>query len=296
MTTLTSNDVQEPKRTEKRVDKIDAHHHLWRYTPREYGWIDDSMRALRRDFLPADLEKELKAMGIAGAVTVQARQTLEETDWLLSLAEASSFLRAVVGWAPIASSSFPAELERLRGNKKLKGLRHVIQDEADANFINRPDFNRGIAALKGTGLVYDILIFERQLPAALEFVDRHPNQVFVLDHMAKPRIREGVTEPWRNNLSELARRENVYCKLSGLVTEADWATWTENSLRVYVEVALAAFGPRRMMAGSDWPVCLVATAYGKWFTTVEHFVAKLSAVERERIFGGTAIEAYGLHD
>ena len=278
------------------AEKIDAHHHFWRYTPAEYGWIDDPMRALRRDFLPADLEKELRAADFAGAVTVQARQSLKETDWLLSLAEESPILRGVVGWAPIASGEFPAVLERLRPHKKLKGLRHVIQDEPDANYINRPDFNRGITALKGSGLVYDILIFDKQLPVVLEFVDRHPNQVFVLDHMAKPRIREGLIEPWRNNLAELARRENVYCKLSGLVTEADWSTWSASSLRVYVEVALAAFGPRRMMVGSDWPLCLLATTYSKWFETVGHLVTALSPVEKDRIFGGTAIEVYRLHD
>jgi L-fuconolactonase len=254
------------------------------------------MRTLRRDFLPADLEKEIQAAGVAGVVTVQARQNLEETEWLQSLAAASPFFRGVVGWAPIASEQFPAELERLRAHEKLKGLRHIIQDEPDANYINRPDFNRGIAALKGSGLVYDILIFEKHLSAAITFVDRHPNQVFVLDHMAKPGIREGVIEPWRSHLCALARRENVYCKLSGLVTEADWATWTEGDLRVYVEIALAAFGPRRMMVGSDWPVCLVATTYGRWFETIGHLIGSLSAVEKDRILGGTAIEAYRLHD
>ena len=277
-------------------EKIDAHHHFWRYSSAEYGWIDDRMRALQRDFLPSDLEKELRAAGIAAAVTVQARQSLEETDWLLSLAGSSPFLRGVVGWAPIASEQFPAALERLRSQKKLKGLRHVIQDEPDENYINRPDFNRGINALKGSGLVYDILIFDKHLSAAVAFVDRHPNQVFVLDHMAKPRIRKGVIEPWSNHLTELARRENVYCKLSGLVTEADWATWSENGLRLYVEIALAAFGPRRIMVGSDWPVCLAATTYGKWFETVDHLIDELSTTERARILGGTAIEAYRLHD
>jgi len=277
-------------------ERIDAHHHLWRYSRAEYGWIDDRIRALRRDFLPADLEKELRAAGIAGTVTVQARQSLEETDWLLSRAATSSFLRGVVGWAPIASRQFSTELDRLRSHKKLKGFRHVIQDEPEANYISRPDFNRGIGALQGSGLVYDILIFDQHLSAAVAFVDRHPNQVFVLDHMAKPRIREGLIEPWRNDLAELARRENVYCKLSGLVTEADWATWTEDDLRVYVEIALAAFGPRRMMAGSDWPVCLLATTYGKWFETIDHLIDPMSATEKERILGGTAIEVYRLHD
>jgi len=277
-------------------EKIDAHHHLWRYSSAEYAWIDDRMRALRRDFLTADLENELNAAGIAGAVTVQARQSLEETQWLLSLAADSPFLRGVVGWAPIASEQFPAELERLRSSRELKGLRHMIQDEPDTNYINRPDFNRGISALQDSGLVYDILILDKHLSAAVAFVDRHPNQVFVLDHMAKPRIREGVIEPWRNHLSELARRENIYCKISGLVTEADWAAWTEDNLRVYVEIALAVFGPRRMMVGSDWPVCLLATTYARWYEAVSHLIGSLSATEKERILGGTATEVYRLHD
>jgi len=277
-------------------EKIDAHHHLWRYSSAEYAWIDDRMRALRRDFLTADLENELNAAGIAGAVTVQARQSLEETQWLLSLAADSPFLRGVVGWAPIASEQFPAELERLRSSRELKGLRHMIQDEPDTNYINRPDFNRGISALQDSGLVYDILILDKHLSAAVAFVDRHPNQVFVLDHMAKPRIREGVIEPWRNHLSELARRENIYCKISGLVTEADWAAWTEDNLRVYVEIALAVFGPRRMMVGSDWPVCLLATTYARWYEAVSHLIGSLSATEKERILGGAATEVYRLHD
>ena len=278
------------------VERIDAHHHFWRYTPAEYGWIDARMSQLRRDFLPADFEKDVHSAGLDGVVTVQVRQSLAETAWLLSLAAGSAFVRGVVGWVPIASKRLQADLELFREQKKLKGLRHLIQDEPDENYLDRPDFNRGIASLKGSHLVYDILIFERQLAAAIRFVDRHPNQVFVLDHMAKPRIREGMMEPWRSNLSELARRENVYCKLSGLVTEAVWKMWSEEDLRKYVEVALAAFGPRRMMVGSDWPVCLLATTYGEWFDTVGRLISPLSATEKERILGGTAIEVYRLHD
>jgi len=277
------------------VERIDAHHHFWRYTPAEYGWIDDRMSQLRRDFLPADLKKEVHSAGLDGVVTVQVRQSLAETTWLLSLAAGSEIVRGVVGWAPIASERFQGDLEVFRQQKKLKGLRHLIQDEPDENYLDRPDFNRGIASLKGSHLVYDILIFERQLAAAIRFVDRHPNQVFVLDHMAKPRIREGMMEPWRSNLSELARRENVCCKLSGLVTEAEWETWSECDLRAYVEVALAAFGPRRMMVGSDWPVCLLATNYGEWFETVDRLIVSLSATEKTRILGGTATEVYRLH-
>lgn len=279
------------------AETIDAHHHLWRYTQEEYGWIGEDMKTLRRDFLPGHLEAEMQAAGVNGAVAVQARQSLAETEWLLSMAESpTSVLRGVVGWASIASDQFPAALERLRGRKKLKGLRHVIQDEADPNFINGADFNRGIAALMGSGLVYDILIYERHLEAAIEFVDRHPGQVFVLDHMAKPRIRERVMEPWWKNISELGRRGNVYCKLSGLVTEGNWTSWTAEDLRPYVDVVLESFGPQRIMAGSDWPVCLLATTYGKWFETVDCMIHSLSSTERDRIRGGTAVEVYRLRD
>ncbi|HEV7219506.1 MAG: amidohydrolase family protein [Terriglobales bacterium] len=275
---------------------IDSHHHLWSYSPREYAWIDDSMTMLRRDFLPADLVRVAAEAGVDGTVAVQARQTLEETDWLLSIAENSPLLRGVVGWAPIASADFPAQLDRLKSNKKLKGLRHVIQGEHDDNYINRPDFNRGIKMLAGSSLVYDILIFEKHLGATVQFVDRHPNQVFVLDHIAKPRIREAVLEPWKRNICELARRPNVYCKLSGLVTEAQWFQWSEADLRPYVDVVLDAFTPSRLMFGSDWPVCLLATTYRKWFESFSRLIDQLSATEKAQVMGDTAIKVYHLQD
>jgi len=276
------------------VEKIDAHHHLWQYDKENYGWIDQSMGVLRRDFLPPDLYKELRSAGIDGAVAVQAQQTLTETAWLLSLADQFSFIRGVVGWAPIASEDFSTHLDHLRSHRKLKGLRHIIQSEPDDNFILNASFNRGIARLKNTGLVYDILIFDRHLPAATQFVDRHPQQRFVLDHVAKPRIRERVMDPWRRNIAELAKRENVYCKISGMVTEADWGAWSQHDLWPYLEVALEAFGPQRLMVGSDWPVCLLAVSYSVWFQVLNAFLAKLAVAQRERILGGTASEVYGL--
>jgi len=275
-------------------DRIDAHHHLWRYDKEQYGWIGESMGALTRDFLPKELERELASSGIDGSVAVQARQSLQETDWLLSLADECDAIRGVVGWAAIASSEFPRELESLRRSEKLKGLRHVVQDEPDDQFLLRPDFNRGIERLKHAGLVYDILIFERQLPAAIAFVDGHPQQVFVLDHIAKPRIRDAALEPWRKNIRDLARRENVYCKLSGLVTEANWTNWCDADLKPYFDVVLDAFGPRRLMAGSDWPVCCLATTYQGWFSTLGELIGGLSDAEREMILGRVAIEVYSL--
>jgi L-fuconolactonase len=275
-------------------ERIDAHHHLWRYRKEEYGWIGPGMEVLARDFLPLELHDEVRQCGVDGSVAVQARQSVEETDWLLELAEESKFIRGVVGWAPIASAEFPSVLEQWRGNSLLRGLRHVIQDEPDHNFIHREDFNQGIAALVGSNLVYDILIYERHLPQATEFVDRHPNQIFVIDHLAKPRIKERVTEPWRRNFFDLARRGNVYCKLSGMVTEADWMTWSMADLQPYFDTALEAFGPSRLMAGSDWPVCLLACTYRRWFHTVHEFVKDLSAAEKDLILGGVATEVYSL--
>jgi L-fuconolactonase len=219
---------------------------------------------------------------------------MEETQWLLSQTREAPFIQGVVGWAPIASVSFPEELERLRSEPKLKGLRHVIQDEKDPQFISGADFNRGIRALRGSGLVYDILVFERQLGAAIPFVDRHPNQIFVLDHVAKPRIGARILDPWRSQIAELARRKNVYCKLSGMVTEANWQTWRVEDLRPYFDVVLGALGPEGLMYGSDWPVCLLAAGYGKWFATVSTLIEPLSTAEKEMILGGTATKVYSL--
>jgi len=204
-----------------RAETIDAHHHLWRYTPAEYGWIDEDMQALRRDFLPADLTAAMATAGIDGTIAVQARQTMDETRWLLDLADANEAIRGVVGWAPIAGEEFPGVMEEFDGRAKLKGLRHVIQGERDEHFILREDFNSGIRTLLGSGLVYEILIYERHLPDTIDFVDEHPEQVFVLDHIAKPLIAAGQIEPWATRMKELGQRENVWCKLSGVVTEAE---------------------------------------------------------------------------
>ena len=276
------------------AERIDAHHHLWRYQAADYSWINDSMSVLKRDFLPQDLEKELHAEGFSGSVAVQASQTLAETTWLLELATKFPAIRGVIGWAPLASDHFAADLEHLHSQPKLKGFRHVVQDEPDDNFILGSTFNRGVSSLKNTGLVYDILIFERHLPASIQFVDRHPGQLFVLDHIAKPTIRERLMDPWSKNIGELARRENVFCKLSGMVTEADWANWTEADLKPYVDVVLGAFGPKRLMVGSDWPVCLLASTYKKWFDVLRNLLGDLSDSELDWVFGQTARNVYRL--
>lgn len=276
------------------MTKIDAHHHFWRYDPLEYDWIDDDMKVIRRDFLPEELKTEIAAVGIEGVVSVQAQQTLEETRWLLKMADQHEFIRGVVGWVPLVSDKVKDELTVFAASPKLKAVRHVLQAEPDENYMLRPDFNEGVSSLHQFGLAYDILILERHLPQTIQFVDRHPGQAFVLDHIAKPRIREKLLSPWRENISELARRENVYCKLSGLVTEADYRCWIPEQIQPYMEIILEAFGPRRIMFGSDWPVCLVACGYRRWYEAVYEFAESLSTSERARIFGETAVEAYKL--
>lgn len=273
--------------------KIDCHHHFWKYSVTEYGWIDDTMSSIRRDFFPSDLEKEIREAGMDGVVTVQARQTLEETRWLLTMAAENSFIKGVVGWVPLTEPSGYTELESFAEQPRLRAVRHLIQSEPDG-FLMGKDFNTGVSMLRKMGLAYDLLIHERQLPEATLFVDQHPEQVFVLDHLAKPRIKEQLFDPWRKNLQELARRENVFGKISGLVTEADVLNWNEAQLRPYYETALEAFGANRLMFGTDWPVCLVACSYRRWYDVVRHLTAALSPGERAQIFGGTAERAYGL--
>ena len=282
-----------------RAERIDAHHHLWRYSAAEYGWIDEEMAALRRDFLPSDLKAAMASAGIDGSIAVQARQTMDETRWLLEMADVTDAIRGVVGWAPIAGEDFPGCMEEFDGRAKLKGLRHVIQDERDPHYILREDFNSGIRTMVDSGLVYEILIFERHLEDAIHFVDEHPRQPFVLDHVAKPLIAAGVMEPWAARMIELGRRPNVWCKLSGMVTEADWhadpvRASSLETLRPYLDVAVDAFGPARLMAGSDWPVSLLAIGYSQWFELLRSYFASFSEAEQTAIFGGTAIEVYGL--
>jgi L-fuconolactonase len=272
---------------------IDAHHHLWRYSAAEYEWIDDRMAALRRNFLPADFLTELTNAGIDGAVTVQARQTLEETRWLLELAGSCQQILGVVGWAPIASADFEASLDTLTTDKKLVGLRHIVQAEPPG-FLDGADLNRGIRAIRRTGLVYDLLIIEHQLAEAIRFVDRHPQRIFVLDHIAKPKIAAGELEPWRTQIQELGKRSNVSCKISGMVTEDSWSSWSIESLRPYLDTVVSAFGANRLMAGSDWPVCLVASGYAQWWQVLRNYFASFSHDDRAAVFGSTATRIYNL--
>jgi L-fuconolactonase len=273
---------------------IDAHHHLWRYIPPGRPWMSDSMEVLRRNFLVDDLRAAITGLGITGTIVVETERSIEETVWLSEIAANDNLIRGIVGWAPLTHPEIASQLERMAQLPKVRGIRHPIHDEPDDQFLLREDFNRGIAALKQFNLRYDILIFEQHLPQTIQFVDRHPDQVFIVDHIAKPRIRDQALSPWEENLCELGRRQNVYCKLSGMVTEADWSAWTDESLSPYIDVVLQAFGPKRLMFGSDWPVVTLASSYKRWWQTVRIAIAQLSPSEQEWILSRTAVESYGL--
>jgi len=268
--------------------RVDAHQHFWIYNPAEYPWVDDSMAALRRDFLPAHLAPELTRNGFHGSVAVQARQTLEETRWLLELADRSQAILGVVGWVDLCSTEARSQLGTFAGNPKLVGVRHIVQAEPDDRFLLRPDFLRGISLLEEFNLAYDILIYARHLPVAAELVERFPRQRFVLDHLAKPQIKTGEVQTWADGIRRLAAFPNVFCKLSGLVTECDWQQWRREQIVPYIDVAFECFGTDRLMIGSDWPVCLVAAPYAHVIDVVMHYLDRYGAETREALLGGNA--------
>lgn len=273
---------------------LDAHQHFWNYDERQYPWIPKHS-PLHRDWLPADWQQEAGKVGIAGSIAVQARQTLDESRWLLRLAEQNPAIQGVVGWVDLCSDKLPGRLAEFSRHPKFVGVRHVVQDEPDDQFMLRPDFLRGIARLREFNLTYDILIFPKHLPAAIQLVQRFPEQPFVLDHLAKPAILDGSLSPWREQIRELAKAPNLSCKVSGLVTEAKHAAWTSADFRPYLETALAAFGEDRLMFGSDWPVCLLSASYGQVFGLIEEFLRPLPQKARENVFGANAAKFYGLH-
>ena len=274
--------------------RIDSHQHFWRYTPAEYPWIGERMGVLRRDYLPAELGPLLRAGGFDGTVAVQAQQATAETDWLLALADADAFVRGVVGWVDLRAADVDEALGRYAARPKLVGVRHIVHDEPDDDFLLRPDFRRGLARLRAHGLVYDLLLFPKHLPRAVTVVEELPEQPFVLDHIAKPFIRDALVSPWREDLRRLAAFPNVSCKLSGMVTEARWSDWQPRDIHPYLEIVLEAFGPRRLMIGSDWAVCLLAGDYQRTMGVVIDWASRLSATERDGILGDNAARVYRL--
>ncbi|MGI9549628.1 MAG: amidohydrolase family protein [Aurantibacter sp.] len=273
---------------------IDSHQHFWKYEPAKHSWIDDDMAVIRRDFLPSDLKRVYQENRVDGCVAVQADQTLAETDFLIQLAQENDFIKGVVGWVDLRTDEIDMLLEKYHSQKKLKGWRHVVQGEPDHNFLMRPDFLRGISYLEKYDYVYDILIFPHQLGATLEFVKQFPHQKFVIDHIAKPYIKDGFFDGWAVLMKEIAKQQNVHCKLSGMITEANYNSWTPEQITPYMDFTLKAFGTDRIMFGSDWPVCLVAGDYGQVKKLVTDFIGDLSDDEQLGIMGGNASKFYDL--
>lgn len=273
---------------------IDSHQHFWHYAPEKQPWIDDQMADIRRDFLPPDLANEFKANQVSGCIAVQAEQTTAETDFLLDLASQHSFILGVVGWIDLRAADLKEQLKKYQGQQKLKGFRHVVQGETDPQFLLRPDFIKGIQTLGEFGYTYDLLILPHQLLSALELVKRFPTQKFVVDHLAKPYIKAGYLTGWAHMMTALGKCENVYCKISGLVTEADYQRWTPAQLSPYLDHVFHAFPAERLMYGSDWPVCLVAATYTQVLETLQAATASFSEVEKSWIFHKSCQTFYGL--
>lgn len=274
---------------------IDSHHHLWKYSADQYGWMDDGMVVLKRDHLANELRQIAVESNVDGFVTVQARQSLAENDDLLAIAKDEPLIRGIVGWVPLSDPNVGDALDRYAAEPLFKGVRHVVQDEPDDRYILGTEFNRGVAQIASRSLVYDILIFAKHLAATIDFVDQHPSQPMVVDHIAKPTIRtEQFDETWVKQFRDLAKRENVKCKFSGVVTEVRDETWSIDTIRRYWNVALDAYTPKRLMFGSDWPVCLLKTSHRKWVDTVKELAGELSQDEQADLFANTAIKAYNL--
>ncbi|HXN22908.1 MAG TPA: amidohydrolase family protein [Candidatus Dormibacteraeota bacterium] len=274
--------------------KIDAHQHFWNYDPVRDAWITEAMSVLRRDFLPEHLGREMDASGIAASVAVQADQSESETRFLLELAQRYKTVAGVVGWVDLRATNLSERLEYFSQFDKLCGFRHIVQNEPDDRFLLSEEFLRGIACLKQFGYTYDILIYPRQLPAAIEIVDKFPDQRFVIDHLAKPLVKNSQLEPWTAQMKTIAANRNVYCKVSGLVTEGDWANWRADDFRPYIDVVFDAFGSDRVLFGSDWPVCLLAATYRQVHELISNYTKDLSAGDKQKIFGMNAIRFYKL--
>lgn len=274
--------------------KIDGHQHFWSYNSNDFGWISNDMEILQKDYLPDQLKTELSSIGFDGSVAVQARQSLAETQWLLNLADQHSFIKGVIGWVDLCSPDVEEQLIQFSGNPKLVGIRHVIHDEQDENFMLRKSFLRGIAYLKKFGLTYDILVFPRHLSNTIQLVSQFPEQIFILDHIAKPSIKDKKISPWKEHIEKLARFRNVYCKLSGMVTEADVKNWKQEELIPYLNIVFDAFGNNRLLIGSDWPVCRLAGSYRQVMQVVLDYIRTFPDQDKKKILGENAIKTYDL--
>jgi L-fuconolactonase len=276
------------------MQTIDSHQHFWIYDPQRDSWIDENMQVIRRNFLPADLQPVLQTNGINGCVAVQADQSEYETNYLLGLAAENTFIKGVVGWADLRSIELEKHLEQWRGNPLLKGFRHVLQGEKDRALMLQPAFIRGLRTLQRHSYTYDILVFPDQLKYVEQLTGALPDMPFVIDHLAKPYIRSGNIDGWEHFMSLIAQHSHVYCKVSGMVTEAAWNGWTYEQLVPYLDVVTEAFGTQRLMYGSDWPVCLVAAQYSEVVGVVRRYFESFSQVEKDAIFGGNAAQFYRL--
>ena len=274
--------------------RIDAHQHFWKYDPVRDSWINEAMHKIRRDFLPGDLAPILKQNGIDGTIAVQADQSEAENDFLLGLAQKNDFIRGVVGWIDFRATNADERLQYYSGFPKMKGFRHVLQGEKDRAYMLLPDFKRGIALLEKYGFTYDVLIYPDQLEYALAFCQSLPNQPFIIDHLAKPVIREDGLLAWKKDIVKFKTAEHVYCKVSGIITEADWVNWSAVDIYPYLDVIVDTFGTDRLVFGSDWPVCLVAGEYSRMKQLADQYFASYSSQEKEAIFGGNAERFYKL--
>ncbi|MDC1105111.1 amidohydrolase family protein [Prolixibacteraceae bacterium] len=277
-----------------KTPRIDSHQHFWKYDTQKHAWISDQMSNLKKDYLPADLKLCLEAIEFDGCVAVQADQSEEETKFLIALSESNRFVRGVVGWVDLRAKDIEERLAYYKNYSIVKGFRHVVQDEPNDEFLLGEDFMKGISLLEKHGYTYDILILEKHLKVAEKFVSAFPNQRFVIDHIAKPNIKAHAIEAWRADIQAIAKHPNVYCKLSGMVTEADWENWAEQDLHPYIDTILEAFGPNRVMIGSDWPVCTLGGTYQTVMGVVIDRVKKLPIADQDAILGGNAIEFYKL--
>ena len=274
--------------------RIDSHQHFWIYDPNQYPWMTDELSAIRSNHLPEHLQVEFDRLGIDGSVAVQARQSLDESRWLLKMADESCLIKGVVGWVDLRSEHVEDQLAEFAEHPKFVGVRHVVQDEPDENFMLLPEFIRGISKLKSYDLSYDILVFPKQLPAAIELVKQFPDQSFVLDHIAKPLIKDKEISTWDEHIRELAQFSNLTCKVSGMITEANWTTWKTSDFTPYLDVVFEAFGEDRLMYGSDWPVCKLAGSYRQVYDLTDNYLSQFSPLAKEKFFGGVASEFYGL--